>query len=81
MDTLDYWWWELEVLQHLDNVMVFSCFKGEAEINEEESSVVSVGCPGVVADSAQDRPLHYQYPFFPPPVFYWDAVLVSLEKG
>lgn len=54
MDTLDYWWWELEVLQHLDNVMVFSCFKGEAEINEEESSVLSVGCPGVVADSVQD---------------------------
>lgn len=52
------------MLQHLDDLMVFSCFKGEAEMNEEESSSFR-GYPGVVADSAQERPLHYQYPFFP----------------
>lgn len=42
------------MLQHLDDLMVFSCFKGEAEINEEESSVVSRGFPGVVADSGKE---------------------------
>lgn len=31
MDMVDYWWWYLEVLQHLDDLMVFSSFKGEAE--------------------------------------------------
>lgn len=33
MDTVDHWWWDLEVLQHLDDLMVFNCFKGGAEIN------------------------------------------------